>query len=149
MRSAHAEWETNDNNCLIPDNSAMNFTYKGTTNLGVGQNGVNTVGFGPFPVWDCSSGNAGCSKEWTRFGDPDHYAEADIRLNSGFRWQNGTSGGSNEWDVWHVMAHEVGHNIGFDHVSDTNQVMWPNFGPDSISNRQLGEGDARENNAKY
>jgi hypothetical protein len=148
MRNAHVEWEVNDNNCGVGDATGLNFSYQGRTSVGVGQNGYNTIGFGPFPIWSCSNGVAGCTITWynTSSGWPE---ESDIRLNSNNSWQNGTSRESYRFDVWQVVAHELGHQAQFGHVSDTNQVMWPDFGPDSTTNHQLGLGDARENNTKY
>ena len=62
-------------------------------------------------------------------------------------WVNGQVRG--RYDIWSVVAHEMGHLAGFGHVSNQYNVMWTTQLTNDIEKRSLGLGDARENNAKY
>ncbi|MGD0952149.1 MAG: matrixin family metalloprotease [Methanotrichaceae archaeon] len=59
--------------------------------------------------------------------------ESDTAYNSAQKW---STTGSN-YDVQSVSLHELGHTIGLDHVSDTNQIMNPYY----TGSRSLGSGD--------
>ena len=74
--------------------------------------------------------------------------EADIRFNTDFKWS--TTGASGAYDIQSVAAHEIGHAIQFDHVTNSSKhdhtlVMWPCL----TSGRKLGRGDALANNSHY
>jgi matrixin len=147
LRNAHIEWETNDDWCGIVDASSVNFTYQGRTTASVGRNGLNTVGWGRIEDIGCSSSFIACELTWYNdaLGVPD---ESDVRMDTDFLWENGNSE-PNDFDVWHVYAHELGHTIQFGHVADTTNVMYNEMGREDVSNHMLGRGDAEANNAKY
>jgi hypothetical protein len=146
LRGAKIEWESSQNWCGIADASSMNFTYQGTTTVGLGQNGVNTVGWGNVQtISGCTDPNTiACSVWWYSGGT---ITESDTRYDTGVTWVNGAASG--KYDVQSVGAHETGHNIGFGHVSDSSNVMFCCIDQNDTSNRKLGRGDANENNNKY
>jgi hypothetical protein len=136
LRNAHAEWYFNENWCRIPDESSFLMAYAGRTTRGYGDNGRNTVGFG-------SGGEVGCpgSIACTRNEVLDGFTrESYTRLNSvEFRFVNGRSRG--KYDVWSIMAHELGHPLGCDDqaTSDTN-VMYFEGTANDIGDQLLGLG---------
>jgi hypothetical protein len=145
LRGARIAWESNQNWCGIADASTMNFTYQGTTTLSYGQNGVSTVGFGDVGNTGCGAGVLACTlRIWN---GSNVITEADTRLSTAVTWHNG--GQSGTFDVQSVQTHESGHAIGFDHVNDSTNVMYPYINSNDTSDRLLGRGDANENNAKY
>jgi hypothetical protein len=147
MRNAHIEWENNQNWCSdIGDASAANFTYDGRLNTNWGQNGVNSVGFGDVdPLPNCGSSAVACTGRWVSGST---ITETDTRLDTtGRSWAN--NGAAGYFDVWHVLAHEIGHQIGFEHYGDGSVVMYGGVSSGDTSNRKLGRGDALGNNAKY
>jgi hypothetical protein len=78
--------------------------------------------------------------------------EADIRFNTEFKWS--TTGASDAYDIQSVGAHEIGHAIQFDHVTNSSKrdhtlVMWPYLDIGDTSGRKLGRGDALGNNSHY
>ena len=143
LRGSRVEWESNVNWCFIPDFSSMNFTYQVTTTATYGHNGINTVGWGDIAAAGCP-GAAGCTRVESSGGT---ITEADTRLDSSGTWSN--VGAGNAADVQSVMAHESGHAIGFGHVSDSSEVMYTPIFLGDTSNRELGRGDADEDNSKY
>lgn len=145
LRGARIEWESNVNWCGIADGSTMNFTYQGTTTASYGDNGINTVGWGNIAQTGCPAGSAACTR--TEWDGSNHITEADTRMDASGNWAN--NGAANYADVQSVMAHETGHAIGFDHVTTSSNVMYPTIFLGDTSNRELGRGDANEDNAHY
>jgi hypothetical protein len=145
LRNARIEWESNLNRCGIPDRSSIDFRYMGRTELGFGDNGISTVGFGETDaLGGACVGTLGCTVTYVDGGVA---SESDTRLDRDRPWSN--LGASGRYDVWSVVAHETGHTAGFDHVSSSDNVMAPVIPRGATSNRRLGRGDANENNAKY
>jgi Matrixin len=150
LRAAHTEWTQNVNWCGIADNSSFNTSYQGTTTQGFGKNGINTIGFGSVAALGlsgCSSSSTIACTEWWNSGST--ITEADTRLDNTGRatWVNGSVSGKE--DVQSTEAHEMGHTAGFGHVSDSTNVMYPTIFTNDTSNRELGRGDANEDNNKY
>ena len=150
LRSAHTEWVNVVNWCGIGDGSTLNTAYQGTIGTNFGQNGINSVGWGSVAALGlsgCSSPNTIACTEWWASGST--ITESDTRFDNTGRttWYNGSL--STRTDVQSTMAHEMGHSAGFDHVNDSTNVMYPTIFLGDTSNRELGRGDANEDNAKY
>jgi hypothetical protein len=149
LRNAHTEWVNNVTWCpTIPDSSSFNTLYQGTISAVFGQNGYNTIGWGSVAGLhdpSCPSGSIACTTTWSSGSTA---TESDTRFDTDFpTWWNGAAVG--KYDVYSVMAHELGHSAGFGHVGSPSNVMYPNANTNDTSNRQLGKGDADGNNAKY
>jgi hypothetical protein len=150
LRAARVEWESNQSWCSwIGDSSSINFTYQGTIGpTPISNDGVNIVGWGDTSAYCSGSNIVGCTVRW--YGGNNNIVGADIRLNTvNVTWSTASPTPSNREDVQSVMAHEIGHSIGFDHVSSSENVMWSIIPQGDASDRKLGHGDANENNAKY
>jgi hypothetical protein len=146
LRNARVEWESVVDWCGYDDLSTMNFTYQGTTTLGYGDNGVNTVGWGNISTTGCTGSNIiACTR--TEWDGNNHLQEADTRFSDAIAWAN--NGAANNEDVQSTFAHETGHAIGFDHVNDSTNVMYPTIFTGNLTNRELGNGDALEDNSWY
>lgn len=88
----------------------------------------------------------GCT--WTQLDGSNYVTESDSRLNSSVTWINGLATG--KYDTWHVMAHELGHTLGFQDTTDSrDNVMYMYVYTDDTTNHRLGKGDADGNNSKY
>lgn len=145
LRNAHIEWYNNSNWCGYGDNSVFSMAYGGTTTSGWGDNGINTVGFAGMSGTGCSSTAVGCT--WVDVAGGS-VIESDSRLNSAvYSWINGQAAG--KYDTWHVMAHELGHTLGFWDIIDSTNVMNDTAFTNDTSNHLLGKGDANANNGKY
>jgi hypothetical protein len=145
LRNAHAEWYNNSNWCGYADASVFSMAYGGTTTSGYGDNGINTVGFASMSGTGCAIDAVGCTRVEVAGLN---VIESDSRLNSAmYSWINGQAAG--KYDTWSVMAHEVGHTVGFWHVTDTSNVMNTNAFTNDTSPHLLGNGDANANNGKY
>jgi hypothetical protein len=150
LRSAHTEWVNVVNWCGIGDGSTFNTAYQGTIGTNFGQNGINSVGWGSVAALGlsfCSAPNTIACTEWWASGST--ITESDTRFDNTGRatWYNGAASGKT--DVQSTMAHELGHSAGFDHVNDSTNVMYPTIFTSDTSDRELGRGDANEDNAKY
>lgn len=143
LRNGHAQWYNNTNWCGLADNSVFGMAYGGRTTQGWGDNGVNTVGFGDMAPIGCS-GALACT--WTQ-APSGVVQESDTRFDRTAPWINGQA--ANKYDTWSVMAHEVGHTLGFDDVTDTGNTMYHSGIQNSVLHQQLGKGDATGNNSKY
>ena len=69
-----------------------------------------------------------------------------------FKWS--TTGASSAVDVQTIAAHELGHVLQFDHVTnaskdDDTTLMWLYFSAGDTSGRKLGRGDALADNSHY
>lgn len=149
VRQAHAEWETNSNWCGIGDASTVDFNYAGRTTRSVGVDGYNVVEYGESTVLGCSSASIACHNWWYSVGTG-RVNESDIRLDDDVTWTNRPDLYPSRFDVWHVMAHEVGHRSLFGHTDpDTSQVMYSQMARGQSFNRWLSLGDATGNNAKW
>ena len=78
--------------------------------------------------------------------------ESDIRFSTDVKWS--TTGASGTYDIQSIAAHEIGHVLQFDHVTNSSKddhtiLMWPYMDSADTSGRKLGRGDALENNSHY
>jgi hypothetical protein len=150
LRDAHTEWVNNINWCFLADFSTFSTAYQGTIGTNFGKNGINSVGWGSVAALGlpgCSGPSAiACTESWDSGST---ITESDTRFDDTGRttWFNGNASGKT--DVQSVMAHELGHSAGFEHVNDSSNVMYGTVFTGDVSDRELGRGDANEDNAKY
>lgn len=119
--------------------SDIDFQYAGTTTqvgfkLG---DGLNTVS------WVQTSGSWLAKASW--LASSSGIIEFDIIMNRGHGWADGAV--RNKFDITTVIAHEVGHGIGFDHAPSTTEVMYASVPPTTV--KQLGPGDLAGANFLY
>jgi hypothetical protein len=152
LRGARTEWELSQNWCGLGDNSSANYTYDGETTLQwdwAGGNG-STVGFGNNDLIDPTCQGLCLGLTVVRHSGG-YTVEADTRLQwqspGGFGWSNIYAG--NHWDVQGTAAHETGHTLGFDHVSDPTLLMYPYATLGDYTGRELGYGDWYVNGLAY
>jgi hypothetical protein len=53
--------------------------------------------------------------------------EADMAINTIYRWSTGCNAPSGSFDLESVYLHENGHVAGLDHSTDINAVMYPSY----------------------
>lgn len=150
LRSAHTEWTHVVDWCGIADSSVFSTNYGGVTTARFGGDGLNVIDWGSVAalgLQGCSASNIIACTEWWTLGS--EIVESDTRFDNTGRttWVNGSV--ANKTDVQSTEAHEMGHTAGFGHVNDSTNVMYSTIFENDTSNRQLGKGDAREDNAKY
>ena len=150
VRNAQSEWTNNINWCGIKDQAGPPASYEGTTSAAAASNdGKSVVDWGTLGGQDCSGAGA-CTYTWyDAKGTP---IESDIRFSTSYAWS--TTGASGKIDIQSFAAHEIGHTLQFDHVTDASKdeetnVMWPYFAKGDTSGRKLGRGDALEDNSHY
>lgn len=136
VEAAFATWESDPS-------SAVTFVFMGataTTDRGV-DDGRNVVVRSTAPV--VSDGTSALAVTVRVASDDARtYRDTDIVLDfsGGPRWS--TEGEARTQDLQTLMAHEVGHMLGLDHVSDPEQLMYPVLTPGRIDRRWLRWGDA-------
>ena len=91
-----------------------------------------------------------CTFTW--YDEKGNPVESDIRFNTAYKWS--TTGAAGALDIQSIAAHEIGHVLQFDHVTnaskdDETNVMWPYFATGNTTGRKLGRGDALEDNSHY
>jgi len=147
-QDARAAWGANRNRCGVPDASRVAFRYRGATRLPVGRNGVSSIGFGSVAAMGgVCRGALACTFTWVLGG---RGIESDTRLDARPARPYSLAGGrADRTDLASVIVHETGHTLGFAHVYDPSNVMYPWLIAGTTSHRRLGLGDARENNGRY
>ena len=150
VRNAQSQWTNNVNWCGIEDQANPPAHYEGKTSRAAKHDGYSTVDWGSLKNDQNCSGALACTViAYDEQGNP---VEADIRFNTEFKWS--TTGASSAYDIQSVAAHEIGHAIQFDHVTNSSKrdhtvVMWPYLDMGDTSGRKLGRGDALGNNSHY
>jgi Matrixin len=151
VRNAQSEWTNDVNYCGIKDQANPPSSYQGTTSVAADKNdGKSVIDWGSLANdQDCSQALA-CTFTWyDGSGTP---IESDIRFNTAFKWS--TTGASGMVDIQTIAAHEIGHVLQFDHVTNSSKnddttLMWPYFSSGDTSGRKLGRGDALADNNHY
>jgi hypothetical protein len=156
-RNAHTEWTSNDNGpCGVPDNTSFTTSYQGIDNgcgICFAHDGKSRLMWGNNEPKGGDSSSLAITQEWydQNLGtiiESDTMIDTDGASSPQSKpWTNGLVSG--RYDIWSTVAHETGHLAGFEHVTNPNNVMNKYGYWDDIDPRQLGKGDAKENNAKY
>ena len=150
VRNAQSEWTNDINWCGIKDQAAPPASYQGkTSNKADTQDGKSVVDWGNLSGQDCAGAGA-CTYTW--YDGKGFPIESDIRFSTAYKWS--TTGAAGTLDIQSFAAHEIGHVLQFDHVTnaskdDETNVMWPYFAKGDTSGRKLGRGDALEDNSHY
>lgn len=155
---AYDHWERSYNNCRVPDESGFRSFGRGSTTMKSNINNnatcgsrdlVNVSDFRRLEPTDTLA--VACT--WTILVE---VVEADVAYDkSGHSWTMtpDSSSCTAAYDFESVATHEVGHSIGYNHVSEWS---WPlatmspvSEGPCQASERTLTNGEALENNREY
>lgn len=137
FRDAHQVWSNARTRCKAAGEVSLRFRLDGDTKRRVGYDGVNLVDFGPL-----GGGALAMSYTWYEGG---RILEVDLRLNrDDYGWTN-RPGGKNRYQVANVAAHEIGHQLGLDDLSDPHGAltMFGRISRGETSKMTLGRGDLR------
>lgn len=137
LQNAHQVWSRAKTLCKSKDDVSMEFSFAGPSAKKAGYDDVNLVDFGPL-----GGGALAMNYTWYQGG---HILEVDLRLNrDDYRWTN-RPGGKNRYQVANVAAHEIGHQLGLDDLTDPHGAltMFGRMGKGEMSNTTLGRGDLR------
>lgn len=137
LRAAHQVWTNTRTVCKSPDKVSMRFAFDGSSTRTIAYDDVNLVDFGHL-----GAGALAMNYTWYQGG---HILEVDLRLNRhDYRWTN-RPGGKNRYQVANVAAHEIGHQLGLDDLSDPHGAltMFGRMGRGEMSKTTLGRGDVR------
>lgn len=137
LQRGHQVWSRAQTVCKAADDVSMQFSFTGETRKKAGYDGVNVVDFGPL-----GAGALAMNYAWFQGG---HILEVDLRLNrDDYRWTN-RPGGKSRYQVANVAAHEIGHQLGLDDLTDPHGAltMFGRMGKGEMSNTTLGRGDLR------
>ena len=129
VRNAQSEWTNDINWCGIKDEANPPASYEGKTSATADkEDGKSVVDWGSLANdQDCTVALA-CTFTWyDGNGIP---LESDIRFNTAYKWS--TTGASGTFDIQSFAAHEIGHVLQFDHVTNSSKdddttLMWPYF----------------------
>jgi hypothetical protein len=151
----HLVWDQSTNDCGLADvTNAGPANYAGTTGLSAAsQDYVNTVDFGD-PSAMCAPPPTGSLLACTYvhyYTYSGTYVEADIRMKYGnYTWALTQT--ANRFDLQAVVGHEVGHSLGLDHPSgsdDSRLTMNSTAHFADTSPRHLGRGDLLGLDVRY
>lgn len=137
LRWAHQVWSRSNTNCNEQDRIDIRYFFKGVSSKRMGYDGVNNVDFGGL-------GNGALAVNYTWYIGS-RIVEVDLRLNkSDYRW-TAKPGGRNRYQVANVAAHEIGHQIGLDDLSDPHGslTMFGRIGRGEVNKLTLGRGDMK------
>ena len=151
VRNAQSEWTNDINWCGIKDQANPPASYQGkTSDDAVTADNKSVVDWGSLKNDQYCSTAIACT--FTSYDEKGIPIESDIRFNTAYTWS--TTGAGDALDIQSVAAHEIGHALQFDHVTnaskdDETNVMWPYFGTGNTTGRKLGRGDALADNSHY
>jgi len=150
VRNAQSEWTNNINWCGIKDEASPPAQYEGKTSGAVKHDGKSVIDWGSLENDQDCNGALACTGTW--YDEQGNPVESDIRFNTAFKWS--TEGASDAYDIQSVAAHEIGHVLQFDHVTnqskrDYTELMWPYVDIGDTTGRKLGRGDALQDNSHY
>ncbi|HEV2757362.1 MAG TPA: matrixin family metalloprotease [Actinomycetota bacterium] len=137
LQEAHQVWSRARTKCKAAGDVSLRFRFDGDSKRKVGYDGVNLVDFGPL-----GGGALALSYTWY---EGSRIVEVDLRLNrDDYRWTN-RPGGKNRYQVGNIGAHEIGHQLGLDDLSDPHGAltMFGRISRGETSKMTLGRGDLR------
>jgi Matrixin len=104
---------------------------------GPADDGTNSVGWGRFAQRNVLAAT------WTWTDTSGRIDEADMFFNTRYTWANLAACGGSSHDIGNVAAHEFGHALGLDHVSDDDRqaTMYPSAPAGEVLKRTLTAGD--------
>lgn len=137
MRKAHQVWPRVQNNCDEKGSNNFRFNYKGVTGKRIDYDGVNTIDFGGL-----GSTSLAVNYTWYRNG---HILEVDMRLNKFEHPWTAKHQGPSRYVVRNVVAHELGHQLGLEDLSDPHGelTMFSKIFRGETAKTTLGKGDIR------
>ena len=134
MRQAHRVWPRAKTNCNDGDTVSFRFDYLGGSARSIKYDGTNLVEFGSL------DGPLATNYTWYRGDD---ILEVDLRLNRAYSWS--ARDGKNRYNIQNVVAHELGHQIGLEDLSDPHGAltMFGRIFKGETSKLTLGRGDLK------
>ncbi|HJR45640.1 MAG TPA: hypothetical protein VJ927_08555 [Actinomycetota bacterium] len=136
LREAHGVWPTSKSRCSDTDRIDFSYEFAGLTRKSVKYDNVNIVEFGPL-------GSGALAINYTWFSGT-RILETDLRLNrTDYNWTNRRGG--KKYQVVNVTAHELGHQVGLDDLSDPHGglTMFGRISRGEMKKTTLGTGDIR------
>lgn len=136
LRDAHGIWPTSNSRCSDTDRIDFSYKFAGLTGKTVKYDQVNMVEFGPL-------GSGALAINYTWFSGT-RILETDLRLNrTDYNWTNRKGG--KKYQVVNVAAHELGHQVGLDDLSDPHGglTMFGRITRGEMKKTTLGSGDIR------
>lgn len=136
LRDAHGIWPTSKSRCSDTDRIDFAYEFAGLTGKTVKYDQVNIVEFGPL-------GSGALAINYTWFSGT-RILETDLRLNrTDYNWTNREGG--KKYQVVNVAAHELGHQVGLDDLSDPHGglTMFGRITRGEMKKTTLGSGDIR------
>lgn len=146
LQAAINVWNTNNNWCGQPDQSAVTTSYRGATTAGKSTGDLRNVVM-MAPTLACTGpGAVACTTRG--YGCATCIVDSDTVFKAGEGW--GFVGNPLKLDVWVTMTHEWGHALGWSHVPGSLATMGEGANArGDLSDRALQGGEAQSNNILY